>query len=235
LETKLKDLEKRRAFLSERRKKNSVKTIALVGYTNTGKSTLMNLLTHSDVYVKNELFATLDPTARAFEIDDVEFLLIDTVGFLQDLPHNLIEAFHSTLESVLDADLALIVCDGQGEYDMQLETTLSTLSSLQFNAPYLTVINKTENLNSAKIFPYGSILISAKEGLGIDNLKREILNKFKEEFLFCRLFVPYTKLKQYSNLKAYLTERKQHYTDDGQIIEVVIPRKYAEFFTEFVI
>ena len=235
LETKIKELEKRRSFLSERRKKNSVKIIALVGYTNTGKSTLMNLLTHSDVYVKNELFATLDPTARAFAIDDVEFLLIDTVGFLQDLPHNLIEAFHSTLESVLDADLALIVCDGQGEYDMQLETTLSTLSSLQFNAPYLTVINKTENLDRSKIFPYGSILISAKEGLGIDNLKREILNKFKEEFLFCRLFVPYTKLKQYSLVKTYLTERTQHYTDDGQIIDVVIPRKYAEFFTEYVL
>ena len=97
LENRLKELEKRRTLLTDRRKKTGVKTIALVGYTNTGKSTLMNLLTGSDVYVKNELFATLDPTSRAFQIEGVEFLLVDTVGFLQDLPHGLIKAFHSTL------------------------------------------------------------------------------------------------------------------------------------------
>ena len=120
LENRLKETEKRRCLQTARRQKTNVKTIALVGYTNTGKSTLMNLLTGADVYVKNELFATLDPTARNFSIDGVEFLLVDTVGFLQDLPHNLIEAFKSTLESALHCDLALIVCDATGEYDMQL-------------------------------------------------------------------------------------------------------------------
>lgn len=111
LESKLKNIETRRSLLSERRKKNAVKTIALVGYTNTGKSTLLNLLTQSDVFVKDQLFATLDPTSRKMEIDDVEFMLIDTVGFLKNLPHDLIDAFHSTLESALNCDLALIVCD----------------------------------------------------------------------------------------------------------------------------
>ena len=117
LQDRLKETEKRRSLQTDRRKKDAVKTIALVGYTNTGKSTLLNLLTGSDVYVKNELFATLDPTARKFEIDGVPFLLVDTVGFLQDLPHNLIEAFKSTLESALHCDLALIVCDGSKVYD----------------------------------------------------------------------------------------------------------------------
>lgn len=109
LEQRLRETEKRRSLQTVRRKKDAVKTIALVGYTNTGKSTLLNLLTGSDVYVKNELFATLDPTARSFSVNDAEFLLVDTVGFLQDLPHNLIEAFKSTLESALNCDLALIV------------------------------------------------------------------------------------------------------------------------------
>ena len=126
LEQRLRETEKRRSLQTVRRKKDAVKTIALVGYTNTGKSTLLNLLTGSDVYVKNELFATLDPTARSFSVNDAEFLLVDTVGFLQDLPHNLIEAFKSTLESALNCDLALIVCDATGEYDMQLKTTLYT-------------------------------------------------------------------------------------------------------------
>ena len=133
LEARLKETEKRRSLQTVRRKKNSVKTIALVGYTNTGKSTLMNLLTGANVYVKNELFATLDPTARTFSIDDVEFLLVDTVGFLQDLPHNLIEAFKSTLESALNCDLALIVCDAAGEYETQLKTTLDTLGEMNFS------------------------------------------------------------------------------------------------------
>ncbi|MBP5242681.1 MAG: 50S ribosome-binding GTPase, partial [Clostridia bacterium] len=113
-----------------------------MGYTNTGKSTLMNLLTDAGVYVQNRLFATLDATARTFTIDGVNFILVDTVGFLQDLPHNLIDAFQSTLESAVHCDLALIVCDASADYDMQLKTTLDTLKDLEFNSPYLVVMNK---------------------------------------------------------------------------------------------
>ena len=161
LEQRLRETEKRRSLQTVRRKKDAVKTIALVGYTNTGKSTLLNLLTGSDVYVKNELFATLDPTARSFSVNDAEFLLVDTVGFLQDLPHNLIEAFKSTLESALNCDLALIVCDATGEYDMQLKTTLDTLREMDFASPYLVVMNKSEGMDTSA-FPYGSVAITAK-------------------------------------------------------------------------
>ena len=188
LESRLKETEKRRSLQTERRKKTSVKTIALVGYTNTGKSTLMNLLTGADVYVKNELFATLDPTARSFEIEGIEFLLVDTVGFLQDLPHNLIEAFKSTLESALHCDLALIVCDATGEYDMQMETTLQTLQDMNFSSPYLLVMNKSEGIDDHSVLPYGSIAISAKEQVGISALKQAILHEFRNEYLFCKLF-----------------------------------------------
>lgn len=235
LENRLKELEKRRTLLTDRRKKTGVKTIALVGYTNTGKSTLMNLLTGSDVYVKNELFATLDPTSRAFQIEGVEFLLVDTVGFLQDLPHGLIKAFHSTLESAVNADLALIVCDGLGEYDMQIDTTLATLRELDFSAPYLVVVNKTENMTDKTLLPVNSIAISAKENLGIEDLKREILKEFSNDFLFCKLFVPYEKLSEYAKLKNNLVERSSEFLDDGQAIEVVIPFEYLDLFQSFIV
>ena len=235
LENCLKETEKRRSLQTARRQKTNVKTIALVGYTNTGKSTLMNLLTGADVYVKNELFATLDPTARSFLIDGVEFLLVDTVGFLQELPHNLIEAFKSTLESALHCDLALIVCDSTGEYDMQLKTTLATLEEMQFSSPYLIVMNKSETIVDKTAFPYDSVSISAKEELGIDTLKREILRKFKDELLFCTLFVPYANIGEYAALKPFLTERTSSFTDDGQTIDCVIPTRYADKFSKFII
>ena len=234
LENRLKETEKRRALQTERRKKDSVKTIALVGYTNTGKSTLMNLLTGADVYVKNELFATLDPTARKFEIEGIEFLLVDTVGFLQDLPHNLIEAFKSTLESAIHCDLALVVCDATGEYDMQMQTTLQTLREMNFQSPYLLVMNKSENITDHSVLPYGSIAISAKEQVGISALKQAILREFKNDYLFCKLFIPYAQMHVYNANKQYLIERNSVFTDDGQEVDVVIPAYYAEKFTDFI-
>ena len=234
LENRLKETEKRRSLQTARRKKTQVKTIALVGYTNTGKSTLMNLLTGADVYVKNELFATLDPTARSFQIEGLDFLLVDTVGFLQDLPHNLIEAFKSTLESALHCDLALIVCDAMGEYDMQMQTTLSTLQDMDFNAPYLLVMNKSEQVQDKSLLPYGSIAISAKENIGIESLKKEILRAFKNEYLFCKLFVSYAQMREYSAQKEFLTERTLSYTDDGANIQAIIPTKYADKFTPYI-
>lgn len=235
LESRLKETEKRRSLQTARRKKTNIKTIALVGYTNTGKSTLMNLLTGADVYVKNELFATLDPTARKFEIEGIEFLLVDTVGFLQDLPHNLIEAFKSTLENALNCDLALIVCDAMGEYDMQMQTTLSTLKEMHFSSPWILVMNKSETVTDMSVLPYGSVAISAKENLGIENLKREILKKFRGELQFCTLFVPYTKLNEYLALKSLITERKSEFIEEGQIIEAIVPSRYAEKFTQFIL
>lgn len=234
LENRLKETEKRRAFQTARRKKNEVKTIALIGYTNTGKSTMLNLLTGADVYTKNELFATLDPTTRKCKIDDVEFLLVDTVGFLQDLPHNLIEAFKSTLESALHCDLALIVCDATGEYDMQLQTTLKTLEEMQFSSPYLVVMNKSEACTDFSRFPYGSIPVSAKENKGFERLEREILHVFQKEYIRCQLFIPYTKTSDYNKKKTLITEKSIEYTDDGQYVVAIIPVRYEKLFAEYI-
>lgn len=234
LEARLKKMEKRRSLQALRRKKEDIKTIALVGYTNTGKSTLLNALTNAETYVKNALFATLDPTARQWDVNGIPFLLVDTVGFLQDLPHNLIEAFHSTLESALQADLALIVCDATGEYDMQLQTTLQTLEEMHFSSPYLVVMNKSENLTDFTALPYGSIAVSAKENQGFEALKTAIVNVFRKDFLFCDLYVPYTKTAQYEKIKKYVSERKIEYFDEGKIVSATIPSRYAELFTPFI-
>ena len=234
LESKLKNIETRRYLLSERRKKNAVKTIALVGYTNTGKSTLLNLLTQSDVFVKEQLFATLDPTSRKMEIDDVEFMLIDTVGFLKNLPHDLIDAFHSTLESALNCDLALIVCDATGEYEMQLKTTLDTLDALHFNAPYIVVMNKSETLRDFEGYPTDAVFISAKENLGTEVLKREILKRFQNDYVFCSLRVPYRSVSDYNANKKYLKERNIIFNDFGMQIDAVIPAMYISKFHDFI-
>ena len=234
LESKLKNIETRRSLLSERRKKNAVKTIALVGYTNTGKSTLLNLLTQSDVFVKDQLFATLDPTSRKMEIDDVEFMLIDTVGFLKNLPHDLIDAFHSTLESALTCDLALIVCDATGEYEMQLKTTLDTLDALHFNAPYIVVMNKSETLRDFEGYPTDAVFISAKENLGTEVLKREILKRFQNDYVFCSLRVPYRSVSDYNANKKYLKERNIIFNDFGMLIDAVIPAMYISKFHDFI-
>ena len=233
LEGRLAETEKRRAHLTERRKKDRVMTVALVGYTNTGKSTLLNAMTGADVLTKDALFATLDPTARAFEIEGVPFLMVDTVGFLQALPHHLIEAFKSTLESALHCDLALIVCDAAGDFEMQLDTTLKTLGDLGFSAPRLVVLNKCD-LAPEGYFPRDAVRISAKTGAGLEELKRRIFDVLQDNFVRAELFIPYAQMGGYGNLRPLLTERSVEYTDDGVKIAAIIPTIYAEKFRGYI-
>ncbi len=232
LEQKLGETERRRAHLTERRIKESVKTIALVGYTNTGKSTLLNVMTGADVFVKNALFATLDPTSRAFEIEGIPFLMVDTVGFLQDLPHNLIEAFKSTLESALHCDLALIVCDASGDYETQIETTLKTLKDLGFRSPYLVVMNKCDAAENLR-FPREFLCISAKTGAGLNELKQRIFSMFESDFLRKTLFIPYRDTAEYGAIRNLISERSVLYCDEGAFVEAIIPVMYAARFKKF--
>ena len=232
LEEKLENTERRRAFTVQRRKKERVRTIALVGYTNVGKSTLVNALTQADVLVKDALFATLDPTSRSFEIEGIPFLLVDTVGFLQNLPHHLIEAFKSTLESAVNCDLALIVCDGAGDYQTQLATTLDTLKSLGFSSPYLVVMNKCDKINEA-IFPNEYVEISAKTGAGLDKLKARIFKALENDFYSVKLLFPYADMKEYGSLRSYLFGEKSDYTDDGINVSGKIDRKDLSKFSRY--
>ena len=233
LEERLENTERRRSLTVQRRKKERVRTIALVGYTNVGKSTLMNVFTQADVFVKDALFATLDPTSRNFEIEGIPFLLVDTVGFLQDLPHNLIESFKSTLESAVNCDLALVVCDGTGDYETQLSTTLDTLKSLGFSSPYLIVMNKCDSVKDTRPFPKDCIEISAKTGAGLDELKAKILNALADEFYSVKLLFPYSDMKEYGALRDYLFGEETIYTDDGLTVSGKIDRKDLSKFSRF--
>lgn len=234
LERRLAETEQRRAMQTERRKKEQRLTVALVGYTNTGKSTLMNALTGADVLVKNALFATLDPTARGFNIENVPLLLVDTVGFLQQLPHHLIEAFRSTLESAIACDLALIVCDASGDFETQMNVTLDTLKSMDFASPYLVVVNKCDVSPSDERFPKDAVLISAKTGYGLDTLKSRILQAFENEFRRVKLFIPYAATAQFQKIRSLCFEQSVTYTDDGTQIEAILPAAHAEKFREFI-
>ena len=236
LEEKLGKTEKRRSLQTQRRQKDGVRTVALVGYTNTGKSTLLNALTGADVFVKDALFATLDPTSRRLEIQGMQFLLVDTVGFLQDLPHHLIEAFRSTLESALHCDLALIVCDASADYETQFETTMDTLNDLGFSAPYLLVMNKCDKAAAAgqtAALPHDAVCISAKTGMGLDRLKADIFSRLRDRFVCVELFVPYARSAQYAAIRSLLSEREIEYTEEGMKVQAVIPIEHAEKFRSF--
>lgn len=237
LEKRLAELKTRRQLQTERRKKTQTKTIALVGYTNAGKSTLLNYFCNENVYAENRLFATLDATARKFTIDGEDYLLIDTVGFLRDLPHNLIEAFRSTLESVLNCELAVIFCDAAADFDMQMKTTLGVLRSLNFSAPYIVAVNKSDMLDedARALYPAECVFISAKTGAGTDDLKRRISEMFRANRTECSLLVPYSRLKEYSKLKNYVTERSVDYTDDGVLAVCSVENERLALFSDWIV
>ena len=118
---------------------------------------------------------------------------------------------------------------------MQMQTTLQTLREMDFNSPYLLVMNKSEGISDFSVLPYGSIPISAKENVGIPALKQAILREFRDEFRFCKLFVPYAQMHVYNANKQLLIERHSDFTDDGQTIDAVIPSRYADKFSGFII
>ncbi len=235
LEEKLEVTEKRRSLATLRRSKDNVKIIALVGYTNTGKSTLMNALTGSDVLEKDALFATLDPSARSFEIEGREFLLVDTVGFLRELPHGIIEAFKSTLESAVNCDIALIVSEATGDYDMQFQTTVDTLKELGFDKKYIKVLNKCEGISDFSAFKKDCICISAREKLGLNALKRAILDKMQDIYTDCTLLIPYDKISEYNKSAKFCAEVSREYLDSGIKIAVSIETAYLKNVEKFVV
>ncbi len=233
LESRLKETKSRRDLQIDRRIKENLKTVALVGYTNTGKSTLLNLLTGSDVVSQNALFVTLDPTARKCVIDGENYVLIDTVGFIQALPHSIVEAFKSTLEVALNCDLALFVADASDDFGLQFETTRSTLEELGFNRQYLKVLNKCDLVDGSSL-PSDCILISAKDGTGITALKESIKKSFEERFKRLNLFISFDRINEYERLRQYFIELSREFTDSGMRTQVRIETIYSDKFASFV-
>ena len=197
LQSQLKELKRQRDMRRARRDKQGQTTVALVGYTNAGKSTLLNALSGADVLVEDKLFATLDPVMRNVDLpENRSCLLVDTVGFIRKLPHQLVEAFHSTLEEALYADLLVVVSDvSNPQYREQRDTVFRVLNDLGAgNKPVLEALNKADRAKIGdQVEPADAILISAKEGRGLDRLKEEISKRIAAMRHQVEILVPYNK------------------------------------------
>lgn len=234
LENRLEELKSRRNLQTDRRKKDGTLVVSLVGYTNSGKSTLLNALTGSDVLAEDKLFATLDPTSRKLRLDDFEVLLVDTVGFIKNVPTSLIEAFGSTLESAVNSDLNVIVLDATNNYEEQLKTTTSMLDELGAKCERLVVFNKTENIEVCADFPKDALMISAKYGKGLTLLKEKIAKILKTEFAFYEFKLPYSALNDLRKLLPYSSCSNLDYNDETVSARIVVNKRYVKRFEEFI-
>lgn len=229
LRKEIEALGSQRSLRRAKREKNKVPVVALVGYTNAGKSTLLNTLSGAGVLAEDKLFATLDPVIRTVKIPTGgEFLLVDTVGFISKLPHALVDAFHSTLEEALLADVLLIVSDGASEeMHEQHDVVLQVLASLgAAEKPVIEVINKIDRMDCAPQWP-GAIGISAKTGEGIDLLLEEISRRIKGVQRTVRVEIPYMQGNLISLLHDGANVLKEEYNERGILIEAMVDDQVA--------
>ena len=220
LKEQLSDMTNRRDRLRERRKKDGIITVAIVGYTNAGKSTLMNTLTQAGVLSENKLFATLDPTSRALKLPNgVSVMMIDTVGLVRRLPHHLVEAFKSTLEEASTADIILNVCDASSEeYKLHLEVTNNLLRELGCeDRPIISVFNKCDLVSNPDELPVEkeSVRICAKSGIGIDELLRAVENNLPVRLMKFELLIPFDKASILAILRKAGALQSEEYTAEG--------------------
>jgi GTP-binding protein HflX len=245
LKRRLAGVAPQRATRRRERVRTETPTVALAGYTNVGKSTLLNALTDADVPVEDRLFETLDPTTRGFEHEGKRYLVTDTVGFIRRLPHQLVEGFASTLEETLVADLVLHVVDAaqpQEEAVEQMRAVDSVLAEIGAGAlPMLVVLNKVDELDAlgrrriANRFPDG-VQVSALTGEGLDTLRSRIAERFAERYEDVRLLIPHdqgAKLAELYDLGAPIEERRDE--AEGVFVRAKLQRRDAVRFAPFLI
>ena len=238
LRDELAEVEKHRQMLRRRREKDGVITCAIVGYTNAGKSTLMNYLTDAGVLAQDKLFATLDPTSRALKLPSgVSIMLIDTVGLVRRLPHHLVEAFRSTLEEAAQSDIIINLCDASGEEArVHLQVTRDLLDSLGCgDKPVLTVLNKCDLLDGSVMAQDfgGYIKISAKTGEGIDELLQAIEDNLPVRMHRVSLLIPFAQAGLVNDIRQSGTLLSEEYTPDGVAVEAVADEQLYSKLREF--
>lgn len=243
LQSQILSLEKRRDITKTSRKKSEIKKCCLIGYTNAGKSSLFNLLTDSDVFVENELFATLDPVIRKFSLlSGKEVLLSDTVGFIRNLPHQFINAFKSTLDEIPDSDLLIIVVDSSDiNYQSQITVTERIITELNsYDIPRLYVFNKSDKtesrlfLNSSYI-KEDTVFVSAVNRDGIDELLEKIENKLFSRLFSATLHLPFSKSGILNTVYNECDDVQVEYFDDYIEIKAKIPDKVYSYLKDYII
>jgi GTP-binding protein HflX len=245
LRQRLRNLAKQRATRRKSRRRSETPTIALAGYTNVGKSTLLNALTDAGVSVDDRLFETLDPTTRGFEVEGRRYLVTDTVGFIRRLPHQLVEGFAATLEETLVADLVLHVADASvtdAELDEMLAAVDAVLAEIGASElPVELVLNKIDAADLlrrrrlANRFP-DALQVSARTGEGLDELRQRIAERFGERFEPVRLLIPYAdgaRLAELYALGAPVDERADR--PEGVFVRARLPRREVRRFAPYLI
>lgn len=241
LKEKLERISKQRITQRQGRTKHT--RTALVGYTNVGKSTLLNLLAGSDVFVENRLFATLDPTTRLVPLNSaVSILMTDTVGFIRKLPHHLVASFKSTLEEITEADILLHVVDISSPYfEDQIRVVQKTLEDLGAgNTPALIVFNKIDMLQDRSILPTLSekypncVFISAVRGINILGFKETVAQMLEKEFTVKEIVLPDSKQKLIAQLHNIGEVLERTYEDGKVRIKIRIHRRDKERFSQMV-
>ncbi len=237
LEAELKEMKKHRELIRARRKKDGVITAALVGYTNAGKSTLLNALTDAGVFAEDKLFATLDPTSRAIELEDRRMiLLVDTVGFIRKLPHHLIEAFKSTLEEAVVADILLHVIDASApNYRHNIEVVESVLSDIgAVGKPVIAVFNKCDVSGSEPECRYeNSVCISAKKKENMDGLLKAIADTAPGKKQKIRVIIPYSEGGIVNSIHENQKVISEEYVAEGTLIELLCDEAMYEKLREY--
>ncbi|MDR1630471.1 MAG: GTPase HflX [Oscillospiraceae bacterium] len=240
LKEDLKALQKRRDIHRKQRAKRGVTIVAIVGYTNTGKSTLLNTLTGAGVLAQNQLFATLDPTARALKLPNGgEVMLVDTVGFVSRLPHMLVEAFKSTLEEAAFADIILNICDASSpEFEDQLRITKEILQELgAAEKTIIDVFNKCDLAEALFDLPEhrDSVKISALKGIGIDALLEKIEEHLPAAKKRVRLLLPFSLGWVVAGIRKDGVLIREEFTDDGILIEAIVDIVFLNTIQQYII
>lgn len=240
LEAELKKLEKRRSYYRARRKKDNILTGAIVGYTNVGKSTLLNALTDSNVLAENKLFATLDITSRMLELPDGRsIMLTDTVGLIRRLPHQLIEAFKSTLEEAATADIIINIIDISAEDGLeQAEVTDSLLNELGCGGiPKIRVYNKADKIENPESLPNDdkTVIISAEKRIGFENLLSCIAANLPKTSVRHTFLIPYNQTSVINLMRDGGKIFSEEYTENGTMIDALVDFKLLHLVRPYIV
>jgi GTP-binding protein HflX len=221
-----------------------VPLIALAGYTNAGKSTLLNALTDADVSVRDRLFETLDPTSRSYRYRDRDYVLTDTVGFIRKLPHQLVDAFASTLEETTLADVVLVVADASleaPEIAVREQTVADVLDRIGSTAPRIVVFNKIDRIDEPKLVRLRALypeaeFIAAGKGVGLEALQERLGRFFDRALRPVRLLFPYAAAGEMHRLRGIASDVREEHTPEGVVFEARLPvaeaGRYARFRIE---